>query len=276
VDGLPHDGLALAALVFVLGLKHGLDPDHLVAIDGLTRFNSQADRRIARWCGALFSLGHGAVVIAVAVAVGLATERWIVPAWLDDVGAWISVGVLVALGLLNLRAVLATPPEHVVRPVGLRARLFDRLTRTSHPGAIALVGALFALSFDTLSQAALFAVAASQLGGWVPALALGLVFMAGMTLADGANGLWIAALLRSADARARIASRVLGLAIAVLSLGIAAFVVVERHSAAVAAWAEGRELALGGGVIAVVALAFVLGLALARRPAVAPRVAPRP
>lgn len=276
MDGLPHDGLALAALVFVLGLKHGLDPDHLVAIDGLTRFNSQADRRIARWCGALFSLGHGAVVIAVAVAVGLATERWIVPAWLDDVGAWISVGVLVALGLLNLRAVLATPPEHVVRPVGLRARLFDRLTRTSHPGAIALVGALFALSFDTLSQAALFAVAASQLGGWVPALALGLVFMAGMTLADGANGLWIAALLRSADARARIASRVLGLAIAVLSLGIAAFVVVERHSAAVAAWAEGRELALGGGVIAVVALAFVLGLALARRPAVAPRVAPRP
>jgi high-affinity nickel-transport protein len=275
VDGLPHDALALAALVFVLGLKHGLDPDHLVAIDGLTRFNSQGDRRLARWCGALFSLGHGAVVILVAVAVGLATERWIVPAWVDDLGAWISVTVLVLLGLLNLRAVFATPADHVVRPVGLRGRLFDRLTRTSHPGAITLVGALFALSFDTLSQAALFAVTASQLGGWLPALALGLVFMAGMTLADGANGLWIASLLRSADARARIASRVLGLAVAGLSLGIAAFVVVERHSDAVAAWAEGRELAFGGGVIAVVAVSFVLGLALARRPAVASSAAPR-
>jgi high-affinity nickel-transport protein len=275
VDGLPHDALALAALVFVLGLKHGLDPDHLVAIDGLTRFNNQGDRRLARWCGALFSLGHGAVVILVAVAVGLATERWIVPAWLDDLGAWISVTVLVLLGLLNLRAVVATPAEHVVRPVGLRGRLFDRLTRTSHPGAIALVGALFALSFDTLSQAALFAVTASQLGGWLPALALGLVFMVGMTLADGANGLWIASLLRSADARARIASRVLGLAVAGLSLGIAAFVVVERHSSAVAAWADGRELVFGGGVIAVVATASLLGLMLARRPTVATSATPR-
>ncbi|MCC6609025.1 MAG: hypothetical protein IT515_05045 [Burkholderiales bacterium] len=59
METLPHDWLALAALVFFLGVKHGLDPDHLVAIDGLTRFNSQADRRLARWCGALFSLGHG-------------------------------------------------------------------------------------------------------------------------------------------------------------------------------------------------------------------------
>lgn len=275
MDSLPHDALALAALVFVLGLKHGLDPDHLVAIDGLTRFNSQGGRRLARWCGALFSLGHGAVVIAVAVAVGLATERWIVPAWLDDVGAWISVTVLVLLGLLNLRVVFATPADDVVRPVGVRGRLFARLTRTSHPAAIAAVGALFALSFDTLSQAALFAVTASQLGGWLPALALGVVFMAGMTLADGANGLWIAALLRNADARARIASRVLGLTVACLSLGIAAFVVVERHSATVADWAEGRELTLGGGVIAAVAAAFVLGLALARRPAVASSAAPR-
>jgi high-affinity nickel-transport protein len=271
MDPLPHDWLALAALVFVLGLKHGLDPDHLVAIDGLTRFNSQADRGLARWCGALFSLGHGTVVIGVALAVGIAADRWIVPAWLDDLGAWISVGFLLALGLLNLRAVLGTPPGRVVLPVGVRGRLFARLTHTSRPGAIALVGALFALSFDTLSQAALFAVTASQLGGWAHSVALGLLFMLGMTLADGANGLWIASLLRSADARACIASRVLGLAVAGLSLGVAAFVLAGRYSASVAAWASGRELALGAGVIGAVAAAFVLGLALARRPVVAPR-----
>ena len=33
------DSLALVLLVFVLGLKHGFDADHLAAIDGLTRYN---------------------------------------------------------------------------------------------------------------------------------------------------------------------------------------------------------------------------------------------
>jgi high-affinity nickel-transport protein len=274
MDPFSHDWLALAALVLVLGVKHGLDPDHLVAIDGLTRFNSRVDRRLARWCGALFSLGHGAVVLLVALAVGLATDRWIVPGWFEELGTWISVGFLAALGLLNLFAVLGTPRERVVRPVGVRGRLFGRLTRTSRPGAIVLVGALFALSFDTVSQAALFAVTASQLGGWAHMVALGLLFMLGMALADGANGLWIAALLRRADARALVASRVLGLVVATLSLAVAGFAVAGRYSAPLAAWAEGRELAFGFGVIAAVAVAFVLGLAFARRPALAPRARP--
>jgi len=265
METLPHDWLALLTLLFVLGLKHGLDPDHLVAIDGLTRFNGQTDRRLARWCGVLFSVGHGMVVFGVALVVGLAAERWIVPGWVADLGTGISVGFLAALGALNLRAVLGTPADGVVRPVGVRGRLFERLTRTSRPAAIALVGALFALSFDTLSQAALFAVTATQLGGWAHSAALGIVFMLGMTAVDGANGLWIASLLRSADARARIASRLLGFAVVGLSLGVAAFVVAEHYSASLAAWAAGRELALGAGVIGVVAAAFLFGLALARR-----------
>ena len=58
----------LIALAFVLGLKHGMDVDHLATIDGLARFNTAAGRlRLARLCGFLFSLGHGAIVCAVAV-----------------------------------------------------------------------------------------------------------------------------------------------------------------------------------------------------------------
>jgi nickel/cobalt transporter (NiCoT) family protein len=272
VENLPHDWLALATLVFVLGLKHGLDADHLVAIDGLTRFNSRVKPRLARWCGALFSLGHGAVVVGVALAVGLAAERWMVPGWLEEVGAWISIVFLAVLGLLNLAAVLGTPADRVVEPVGIRGRVFARLTRTSHPVAIALVGMLFAISFDTLSQAALFALTANQFGGWEHALALGLLFMLGMTLADGANGLWIAALLKSADAVARVASRVLGLAVAGLSLGVAAFAAAQRHSPTLAAWADGRELAVSAVVFACIAAAFVFGRALARRPMATARV----
>jgi len=274
VESLPNNWVALTALVFVLGLKHGLDADHLVAIDGLTRFNSRLRPRLARWCGAVFSLGHGAVVLTVALAIGIAAERWIVPGWVEDFGFVLSIGFLTVLGLLNLWAVLGTPADDLVQPIGVRGRLFARLTRASHPASIAMVGALFAVSFDTLSQAALFAVTANQFGGWEHAAILGLLFMLGMMLADGANGLWIASLLRGADARARIASRVLGLAIAALSLGVAAFAAAERFSESLAGWATGRELAVSLVVIAFVASASLVGFAVARRATPAVRSAP--
>jgi high-affinity nickel-transport protein len=237
-----------------------------VTIDGLTRFHSAARPRLARWCGLLFSLGHGAIVVAIALAVGVAAERWVVPGWLEETGAWTSIAFLAALGLLNLAAVLTAGPHEVVRTVAVKGRLFAGLTRTSRPVAVAAVGALFALSFDTVSQAALFAFTATRAGGWEHALALGLLFTVGMAVADGANGLWIATLLRRADRRARVASRVMGLVIATLSLGVAAYGVTRFVSPAVADWGDGRELALGLGVLAIVAASY-FAARLARDPA---------
>lgn len=199
MESLAADGLALVMLVFVLGLKHGFDADHLATIDGLTRYNARQRPALARWCGTLFSLGHGAVVLAIALGVGLASRQWVVPEWLEQSGAWISVFFLLALGVLNLEAVLATPADQLVQPVGLKGRWLGRLMQISHPLGVALVGALFALSFDTISQAALFAMTGLQSGGVAQALGLGLVFMLGMLVADGANGLWIARLIARAD-----------------------------------------------------------------------------
>src|SRR5258708_10769610 len=71
------DALGLAALVFVLGLKHGLDPDHLVAIDGLTRSSTREEMR--RWCGLFFSLGHGCVVTLVGIALAVVASDWQAP-----------------------------------------------------------------------------------------------------------------------------------------------------------------------------------------------------
>jgi len=262
---LPHDWLALVALALALGVKHGLDADHLVAIDGLTRFNVQAGRKLARWCGVFFSAGHGAVVVGVALFVGLAAERWMVPGWLEDLGAWVSIAFLTALGLLNLAAVVRTPPDHMVQPVAIRGRLLGPILRTSNPLAIALVGALFALSFDTMSQAALFAIAANQVGAWDHGVALALAFLLGMVLADGANGAWIASLLGKADGRARIASRVMGIAVGGLSLLVAGLGALKYFSASFDAWLEGRELGFGLVVIAVVAISFLAALGAARR-----------
>jgi high-affinity nickel-transport protein len=130
--------------------------------------------------------------------------------------------------------------------------------------AIAAVGSLFALSFDTMSQAALFAVTATQHGGVAHTLALGLAFTVGMLLADGANGLWIARLLRRADHRARIASRVMGLMVAAISLSVAAFGLARWLHADVSQWYEGKELMVGVGVIVLLTASFLIGNWLAR------------
>lgn len=265
---LPTDWTALMALVFLLGVKHGLDADHLATIDGLTRFNAGQRVRWARWCGLLFSLGHGSVVIVIALAVGGARGHWQPAAWVETLGIVVSVGCLLLLGLANLWSVWRTPADQLVRPVGLRSRWFARLQRSEHPLLIALVGALFALSFDTLSQAALFAVTGSQFGSTGHALALGLLFTLGMIVTDGLNGLWLARLLRRADARARRASRVLGATIGVLALAVAALGLMKLGLPAVEAWSQGRELTLGLALILVVALAYGMAvLAVSRNAA---------
>ena len=69
---LPSEWAALSGLVFLMGLKHGFDADHLAAIDGLTRYNARRGRAFAPHCGVFFSVGHGVVVVAIALAVGLA------------------------------------------------------------------------------------------------------------------------------------------------------------------------------------------------------------
>ncbi|MDP2822917.1 MAG: nickel transporter [Sulfuritalea sp.] len=261
---LPTEWIALLALVFILGARHGLDADHLATIDGLTRYNLRLSPRRARWCGSLFSLGHGAIVMLIALGVGLASTTWQVPEWMEDLGTWISIGFLTLLGILNLRAVLTAPVGTMVATVGIKAGLLRRLQATSHPLAIAAVGALFAVSFDTMSQAALFAVTATQHGGLAHTLALGLAFTVGMLLADGANGLWIARLLQRADRRARIASRVMGLMVAAISFAVAGFGLARWLNGDVSQWYEGKELLVGVGAIVLLAGSFVVGNWLAR------------
>jgi len=266
MQSLPQDWFALCLLIFMLGLKHGFDADHLATIDGLTRFNARANPRLAKFCGALFSLGHGAVVIAIALAVGTLAQRWEVPQWLEFSGAWISIAFLAALGTVNVRAVLRAHPAEIVRPVGLKGRFLGRLTRAASPGLIALVGALFALSFDTISQAALFALTASQIGGWQHALFLGWLFMLGMLVTDGVNGLWISRLILRADQIALVASRVMSLVVGGVSLLVAAFGLARIVLPAVDAWSEGKDLYFGGSVVVVIAASFLLAVRLTRYP----------
>lgn len=248
----------LVTLALILGMKHGMDADHLATIDGLTRFNAAAGRRrLARLCGFLFSLGHGSVVCVVAVATGFLFQQGAVPEWMNNVGAWVSAFFLILLGALNLYAVFTTPSHEMVQMVGLKGRWLGKLKHAGHPAMIALVGALFAFSFDTLSQAALFSATSTQYGGVLPALLLAACFMFGMMLTDAANGLWISHLLQRADATARTASRIMGVTVALLSLSVAALGLSRRFFPEASSWQDGRELFIGCSIIGVIAVSFL-------------------
>ena len=266
---LPRDFIGLALVVLLLGMKHGFDADHLAAIDGLTRHNARARSQLARLAGALFSLGHGVVVVGVALGVALgaslAAQAWQAPAWLQAFGAWLSIGLLTGIAALNIAAVLRTPGDEVTPLAGWRCGVFSSLLRASNPATVMAVGLLFALSLDTLSQAALFAVAASQFGGWQPALGLALLFVAGMLLTDGINGWWLWRLIRRSDQTARVASRVMALAVAGVGLLTAALGVAYQTVPRFDAWAQGKEAWAGLVIIAIAGISFTLGQQLAGR-----------
>jgi nickel/cobalt transporter (NiCoT) family protein len=247
---------ALASLAFGLGVKHGLDPDHLAAIDGLTRFNATTQPRLARFCGMLFSAGHGSVVVGIAVAAASLSQRWTPPAWLDFIGSWGAIAVLAALGFGNLYAVLRTPDGELTRMMGFKGRWLERLLRASNPVTVCLLGVLFALSFDTVSQGLMFAMTTDQAGGLQQAGLLGVCFTLGMMLTDGINGFWIARLIRQADRDAAIASRVMSVLIAIISLLTAVFGAAALTVPAVEVWVQDKQSLLGLAITGLIAAGY--------------------
>ncbi|MBG6080519.1 HoxN/HupN/NixA family nickel/cobalt transporter [Rubrivivax gelatinosus] len=266
---LPADWGALCALVLILGMRHGLDADHLAAIDGLTRVSARRGQPHSRYCGALFSLGHGVVVLTIALLAGLWGAQWAPPGWFDALGSGISIGFLLLIGVVNLRAVLRAPADEPVELVGVRGRIVDRLLggtgRRTGPLSVMGVGSLFALSFDTLSQSALFAVMAVQYGGVEHALTLGALFVLGMVATDGANGWWISRLIDRTDRLAVVASRTMTAAVACVSLIVAALGAGRMASGWVDGLLEGRELAIGVSVIALIAASYGVACRSAQR-----------
>src|ERR1700752_992766 len=94
--------------VFVLGMRHGADPDHLAAIDNVTRNAHGRAPITSRYTGVFFAAGHSAMVLALAVLFSILSARLAArAAWLETAGLWLSVIVLLAIAALNLRALLS-------------------------------------------------------------------------------------------------------------------------------------------------------------------------
>ena len=87
-----------AFAVFALGLRHGADPDHLAAIDNLTRNSFDERPWLSRFCGTMFAGGHSVMVLSIAGLVGFLGARFAGHgALIETIGTWISIVVLVAI-----------------------------------------------------------------------------------------------------------------------------------------------------------------------------------
>src|SRR5262249_9814252 len=160
------------------------------------------------------------------------------PAWLEPFGAWASISMLVLLGVLNLVAWQRSAPGAAVVLTGWRSRLFDGALRACSRRAVMGVGVLFALSFDTVSQAALMAATGVAHQGLAAVALLAGAFAAGMIVTDGLNGWWAARLIQRPGAGAAAASRVMCVAVSGISLATAAIGAAAQMSGPVAGWAE--------------------------------------
>ncbi|MFD0829345.1 HoxN/HupN/NixA family nickel/cobalt transporter [Neobacillus sp. M.A.Huq-85] len=213
---------SLILLVFVLGLRHGLDADHLACIDGLTRYNLRMNSPIARWVGTLFSFGHGFVVASVAVLLGVFIKDFKIPAYVDTFVTWISVLSLFSIGTLNVYNLLKTnrKADQYFQVSGLKGRFLPRAVKeTTNPFIVILIGGLFALAADTVSQTSMWAIAAGNSGKYMPFI-LGIVFMVGMMVTDTIDSFVAFRMVNQSNRLGQRASSVMGWIIVALAYGV--------------------------------------------------------
>jgi len=211
--------LALGGLAYTFGLRHAFDADHIAAIDNTTRKLLQ-DGRKPVGVGFFFSLGHSTVVFIIAAALGL-TVKWIVDGVAGNggqlrtvggmLGTVVSGGFLVLIGVLNLIVLLDIVRvyrrlkaggyddkslELDLTAGGVMSRIFGRLFRViRHSWQMYPIGFLFGLGFDTASEVAILAISAGAAAKGLPfvaVIALPLIFAAGMSLMDTADGAFMA------------------------------------------------------------------------------------
>ena len=180
----------LAVMSLALGMRHGADPDHLAAIDGLVRIWPRVTN------GLYFALGHILVVMLLAIGIGhFLASRF------AFVGPW----SLIVIGVVNLWRLLRGAPAPPIKARPVIVQPF-------------LLGMLLGVGFETSSQLSAL-ILAGQGTTWL----LGLAFSFGVVFVDGLDGYFAASTQRLAaigQARAKEASRILGIIVVIFAFGL--------------------------------------------------------
>ncbi len=241
-------------LLSALGFRHGLDPDHIATVDGLTRMRYQANAYwSARLTGFQFACGHSLTILLATLV--FYWQGLQLPQWLDQVGLWVSTAFLLWLGWANLRHFLS-PHQHAHMGSPVQRLILKAMGPFAHPMG---VGFAFAISFDSLAQAGLMAAKGHELGGIGMIVLLSASFGAGMMLADTGNGLIMHWLVKHSEQMAHSVGRYMSGLVGLMSL----LVVLVSHlnpslPALAQIWDDWGGF-IGTGVTLTLLLAYGLG-----------------
>ena len=209
-------GVGVGLTAYMLGVRHAFDADHIASIDNTTR----------KLVGEGRAVGQRRVLVLPRPLLGgvrrqpaagrracarsrtssrTGTRR--LGATLALVGTLVAGSFLVLIGLMNLVAAVGIAKvfrrmrrgeydeaelERHLHNRGFLARLLGRVTRrVSKPWHLYPVGLLMGLGFDTATQVALLVLAAGTAAfvlPWYAILVLPVLFAAGMSLFDTADG----------------------------------------------------------------------------------------
>jgi nickel/cobalt transporter (NiCoT) family protein len=210
-------GIGLGITAYTFGLRHAFDADHIAAIDNTTR-KLTADGAKPKSVGFWFAMGHSTMVLLMAALVIVATKT--AGALInDDSPARHALGIagtlasglfLYLIGIINVVALAGIWRMFIAMRQGrfneqeLEAHLDNRgllarilrpiMKRIKRPLQMFPVGVLFGLGFDTATEVALLALAGTGAAAglpWFAVLTLPVLFAAGMSLMDTADGLFM-------------------------------------------------------------------------------------
>ncbi|MBX6394449.1 MAG: HoxN/HupN/NixA family nickel/cobalt transporter [Alicyclobacillaceae bacterium] len=204
----------LGLIAYTLGLRHAFDVDHIAAIDNTVR-KLVYENRNPLGVGFFFSMGHSTVVFAVTSVTVLSVQR-IQEVWprLHEIGSIIgttvSGGFLLLIGCVNLWMMMDI--LRLLREHSRQDKMSELVTSLHHSGMLTRLvqpllnsvrrswhvyplGMLFGLGFDTASEVMLLALSAGAVhssASVADILVLPVLFAAGMTLMDTADGVFAA------------------------------------------------------------------------------------
>ena len=208
-------GVGLGLTAYTLGMRHAFDADHIAAIDNTTRkLMAEGKRPVS--VGFWFSLGHSSIVFGLCLLLSLGVKALAGQVQNDSsalhkttglIGTAVSGIFLYLIAALNLAVLVGilkvfrqmrtgaydeAALEHQLNNRGLMNRILGGATRAVRkPWHMYPVGLLFGLGFDTATEVGLLVLAGGAAAfdlPWYAIVVLPVLFAAGMSLLDTADG----------------------------------------------------------------------------------------
>ena len=174
----------------VLGMRHGLDPDHLSIINGISLNHREGENK---WNGFYFSLGHGVTITLIGIGIHFFSKQFSPDSTILKVTEWFPIIILLftgSFGIFNLMK--QRGHTHAAN------KLIDVISGSTFiPIKLFLTGILFALVFDTTSQITAWSLIGSSSNHYSNAIFIGIFFTIGMIITDTFNSFFFSKLLIS-------------------------------------------------------------------------------